>query len=83
MKISFHGACREVTGSCAYLSGDNFKLLIDCGFFQGDDYIQDRNRDVFPFEASEIDFIYDYSASRKSNASCPDCKICIGHHGGT
>ena len=57
MKISFHGACREVTGSCAYLSGDNFKLLIDCGFFQGDDYIQDRNRDVFPFEASEIDFI--------------------------
>lgn len=57
MKISFHGACREVTGSCAYLSGDNFKLLVDCGFFQGDDYIQDRNRDVFPFEASEIDFI--------------------------
>lgn len=57
MKLSFHGACREVTGSCAYLSGDNFKLLVDCGFFQGDHYIQDRNRDSFPFKASEIEFI--------------------------
>ncbi|MFZ4648647.1 MAG: MBL fold metallo-hydrolase [Patescibacteria group bacterium] len=57
MKLSFHGACREVTGSCACLTGEKFKMLIDCGFFQGDHLIQDRNRDPFPFEASEIDFI--------------------------
>lgn len=57
MKLSFHGACREVTGSCAYLSGNNFQLLVDCGFFQGDDYIQDRNREMFPFKAEEIDFV--------------------------
>jgi metallo-beta-lactamase family protein len=57
MKLSFHGACHEVTGSCAYLAGEKFKILIDCGFFQGDHLIQDRNRDPFPFEVSEIDFV--------------------------
>ena len=57
MQLSFHGACREVTGSCAFLAGENFQLLVDCGFFQGDHLAQDRNRDPFPFKPAEIDFI--------------------------
>lgn len=57
MNISFHGACREVTGSCAFVEGENFNFLVDCGFFQGDHLIQDRNRDPFPFSVEKLDFI--------------------------
>lgn len=57
MKLSFHGACREVTGSCAQLEGDHFNFLVDCGFFQGNSYIQKRNNDPFAFKASSLDFV--------------------------
>jgi len=35
MKLSFHGAARSVTGSRHMLETPNFRLLLDCGLFQG------------------------------------------------
>ncbi len=36
MKIKFNGAAREVTGSCHLVTLDSgFKVLLDCGLFQG------------------------------------------------
>lgn len=57
MKISFHGACREVTGSCILVETKKTKFLVDCGMFQGEDFVSSRNFDEFDFKASEIDFV--------------------------
>lgn len=57
MKISFHGAAQEVTGSCTLVETNNQKFIVDCGFFQGSSDSKDKNRDEFGFEAKNINFV--------------------------
>ncbi|MGI6348112.1 MAG: MBL fold metallo-hydrolase [Patescibacteria group bacterium] len=57
MKISFHGASREVTGSCILVETRKSKFLLDCGMFQGEDYVNNRNLDDFSFAPEEINFV--------------------------
>jgi metallo-beta-lactamase family protein len=57
MKISFHGACREVTGSCILIETNNSKFLLDCGMFQGESFVSNRNFEDFDFNPAEIDFV--------------------------
>ncbi|MFA5087298.1 MAG: MBL fold metallo-hydrolase [Candidatus Paceibacterota bacterium] len=54
MKISFHGAAEEVTGSCILIEIENAKFLVDCGMFQGPNS-HERNHE-FGFEPKSIDF---------------------------
>ncbi len=57
MKIHFHGAAQTVTGSQHLLEINGYKILLECGLFQGrrkDTY--ERNRH-FHFEASELDAV--------------------------
>ncbi len=35
MDIQFHGAAREVTGSCHIVRVNGKAILLDCGLFQG------------------------------------------------
>jgi metallo-beta-lactamase family protein len=58
MKIKFHGATREVTGSKHLLKTDSGKqLLLDCGMFQGKGLDTDSmNRDL-GFDPETIDHI--------------------------
>jgi metallo-beta-lactamase family protein len=57
MRLTFHGAAREVTGSCHLLEHDGFKLLLDCGMIQGGKERHERNRKPFGFEPGEIDCV--------------------------
>lgn len=55
MKLTFHGACREVTGSNFLLEVTGKKILLDCGFFQGTRVAQERNYAPFPFDPKSVD----------------------------
>lgn len=56
MKIKFCGAAREVTGSCHLITlEDGFKILLDCGLYQGaDKNLEDFNAQWL-FDPAEID----------------------------
>src|ERR1700761_6388084 len=56
MKLTIHGAARQVTGSMHLLEVDQYKILIDCGL----DYEKDRSvqsNENFPFEPADIDVV--------------------------
>ncbi|RQH06958.1 MBL fold metallo-hydrolase RNA specificity domain-containing protein [Paraburkholderia dinghuensis] len=57
MKISFHGADREVTGSCHLLEADGKRILIDCGMYQGSRELDDENAGDFGFDPRSVDFL--------------------------
>ncbi len=57
MKLTFHGAAQEVTGSMHLLEVNGQRVLLDCGLYQGrraETY--DRNLN-FPFEPKSIDTV--------------------------
>ncbi len=53
MKLTTWGACNTVTGSCHLLEHQGFKLLLDCGAYQGE--AEDANSAPFPFDPRQID----------------------------
>jgi metallo-beta-lactamase family protein len=57
MQIEFHGANKNVTGSCHLIKCDGKQLLVDCGMFQGGRSMDEENRNDFGFEPSAIDFL--------------------------
>ena len=57
MKLTFYGAAGEVTGSCHVLEVGGRRVLLDCGLIQGSRRDEARNRDPFPFQASDIDAV--------------------------
>ncbi len=57
MKISFHGAAQNVTGSCHLLECAGKRILIDCGLFQGGRELAEENFDDFGFEPESIDYV--------------------------
>ena len=57
MRLSFHGADRDVTGSCHLVETNGKKILIDCGMLQGSRELDDQNEEPFGFDPHEIDFV--------------------------
>ncbi len=57
MKLSFHGADHDVTGSCHMIECAGKRILIDCGLFQGEHELVEENSEPFGFEPAEIDFL--------------------------
>jgi metallo-beta-lactamase family protein len=57
MKISFHGAARNVTGSCHLVECAGKRLLIDCGLYQGQREITAENSEEFGFAPESIDYL--------------------------
>ncbi len=56
MKLQFAGGAGEVTGSSFLIDGRK-NILIDCGFFQGEQVSEDKNRQPFPFNPQEVDAV--------------------------
>ncbi len=58
MEIQFCGADREVTGSSHLIRlANGFRLLLDCGLYQGNDDAMDDFNDNFFFKADTIDAV--------------------------
>jgi metallo-beta-lactamase family protein len=56
LRLSFHGADRDVTGSCHLIECAGRRVLIDCGLFQGSRELHEDNAEPFGFAADSIDF---------------------------
>lgn len=54
MRVHFHGAAGEVTGSLHEVEAAGHRLLLDCGMIQGSHEAERRNGDPFAFEASAL-----------------------------
>lgn len=57
MKIQFCGASNGVTGSCHLITTDKYKVLLDCGQFQGGKAQEALNYEDFPFNPADIDYL--------------------------
>jgi len=57
VKISFHGAARGVTGSCHLVECGGYRVLIDCGLYQGGRELDEENAEDFGFDPASIDFV--------------------------
>ena len=54
MKVTFHGAVREVTGSAHLLTNDSDRILLDCGMFQGRRKESSIKNRQLPFDSGAI-----------------------------
>lgn len=57
MKLSFHGADQDVTGSCHLLEAGGMRVLVDCGLFQGSRSLAAENSAPFDFDAASISIV--------------------------
>ncbi len=56
-KITFYGGVGSVTGSKYLLESNGKKVLVDCGLFQGEKELRERNWAEQPFDPTELDAI--------------------------
>lgn len=57
MRVRFHGAVGDVTGSCHEVHANGKMLLLDCGMIQGSEEDEKRNELEFPFEINSVDAV--------------------------
>lgn len=55
MELQFWGAAQTVTGSMHLLKVNNYKILLDCGMYQGHRKEAFERNNNFPFDPTEID----------------------------
>ena len=56
-QVQFIGATGTVTGSKYLVKYDRYKVLIDCGLFQGIKNVRRRNWAELPFPAESLDAV--------------------------
>ncbi len=57
MRVHFHGAAGEVTGSMHLVEAAGKRVLLDCGMCQGNAEMEASNNDPFPFDVASIDAV--------------------------
>ena len=56
IRLSFLGACQNVTGSRYLLEANSTKVLVDCGLYQ-ERHLLERNWDPFPTSPDTLDAV--------------------------
>lgn len=57
MRVHFHGAAGEVTGSLHEVEAAGHRILLDCGMIQGSHEAEARNFHRFPFDPASVDAV--------------------------
>src|SRR5215831_14736512 len=57
MKIHFHGATGDVTGSAYHVVTKHASILVDCGMFQGGKAEKEKNRRYAKLEGGKVDAV--------------------------
>lgn len=57
IRLQFHGAAGEVTGSCLLVRTPGCRFLVDCGMFQGGRDAEYKNRAALSFDLQSLDFV--------------------------
>lgn len=57
IRLTFHGAAKQTTGSCYLLECDQLRILVDCGLYQGRREINEENMEPFGFDPAEVDYL--------------------------
>lgn len=58
MKLTFHGAIKEVTGSAHLVELESgFRILLDCGLYQGDEQMARKQNREWGFDPTTVDCV--------------------------
>ncbi len=57
IRLSCHGAAKQVTGSCHLIQTGRARVLVDCGMFQGGRELVEENAQDFGFDPASIDVL--------------------------
>ena len=80
MRITFHGATRQVTGSAHLLEIDRHRILLDCGLFDSNRLELDSPNRRFTFDPRELDAVIVSHAHNDHIGRLP-CLIRAGYNG--
>jgi metallo-beta-lactamase family protein len=80
LRITFHGAARQVTGSCHLLESGRHRLLLDCGLFDSDRLNPDSPNRHFTFDPQSLDAVVVSHAHNDHIGRLP-CLVRAGYRG--
>jgi metallo-beta-lactamase family protein len=80
LRITFHGATRQVTGSAHLLEIDRHRILLDCGLFDSNRLELDSPNRRFTFDPRELDAVIVSHAHNDHIGRLP-CLIRAGYNG--
>ncbi len=80
MRITFHGAARQVTGSAHLLEIGAHRILLDCGLFDADRISRDSPNRNFTFDPRSLDAVVVSHAHNDHIGRLP-CLVRAGYNG--
>jgi metallo-beta-lactamase family protein len=80
LRITFHGAARQITGSAHLLEIDSKRILLDCGLFDSDRIDPNSPNRQFPFDPRSLDAVIVSHAHNDHIGRLP-CLIRAGYAG--
>ena len=80
LRITFHGAARQVTGSAHLLEIGRHRILLDCGLFDSDRIDPDSPNRQFTFEPRDLDAVIVSHAHNDHIGRLP-CLVRAGYNG--
>lgn len=57
VKLTFYGGVGSVTGANFLLDSGSESIMVDCGMIQGGKFAEDKNKEPFAYDPSEVDFL--------------------------